>query len=73
MSVIAHETFSAQSTTKGAKVKISLPDKFLRERCMLSSFLTQVNMYIWFNIKLFNTEAEKVLFTAAYLYLDALN
>ena len=30
-------------------------------------------MYIWFNNELFNTEAEKILFTAAYLYSDALN
>ena len=32
MSVTAHETFSAQSTTKKVKVKISLSDKFLEER-----------------------------------------
>ena len=40
---------------------------------MLSSFLTQINIYIWFNIELFNTEAEKVLFTTAHLCLDTLN
>ena len=40
MSVSEHNTFSAQSNvTKGVKVKISLSDKFLRERYMLSSFL----------------------------------
>ena len=73
MSVTAHEIFSAQSTSKGIKVKILLSDKFLRERYMLSSFLTQINTYIQFNIEMFNTEAEKIMFTAAYLYSDTLN
>ena len=40
---------------------------------MLSSFLTQVDTYIQFNIEMFNTEAEKVIFAAAYLHSDALN
>ena len=73
MSVSAQEPFSAWGITKGMKVKILLPDKFLRKKCMLSSFLTQIDIYIQFNIKLFNTEAEKVLFTVTYLCLDTLN
>ena len=40
---------------------------------MLSSFLTQVNTYIQFNSEIFNTETEKIIFTAAYLHSDILN
>ena len=46
------------------KVKISLSDKYLEERYLLSSFLTQIKTYIQFNREMFNSEAEKIMFTA---------
>ena len=74
MSVTEWETFSAQSITiKEVKVKISLSDKFLEKRCMLSSFLTQINTYIQFNSEIFNSKAEKIMFITAHLCLNTLN
>ena len=58
---------------KKAKVKISLPDKYSEKRHLLSLFLTQIKIYIQFNREIFNTETEKVIFTAAYLQSDTLN
>ena len=68
------ESFSVRDTdAKKIKVKISMSDKFLRERYMLSSFLTQLNTYIQFNWELFSTETEKIIFITAYLQLNTLN
>ena len=55
------------------KVKILLSDKFLKKRHILSSFLTQIDIYIQFNNEIFSTKAEKVIFTAVYLHSDTLN
>ena len=68
------EIFSDWDTdTRKIKVKISISDKFLKNRHMLSSFLTQLNTYIQFNWELFTTETEKIIFITVYLQSDALN
>ena len=68
------EIFSDWDTdTRKIKVKISISDKFLKKRHMLSSFLTQLNTYIQFNWELFTTETEKIIFITVYLQSDALN
>ena len=51
-----------------------MSDKYSEKRHLLSSFLIQVETYIQFNRKMFNTETEKVIFTAAaHLQSDTLN
>ena len=61
------------SLTSETKIKISSPDKFLREQRMLSSFLTQLDTYICLNYIMFRKEADKVLYASSYLRFNALN
>ena len=74
MSLSEWEFFSVRvSEEKKAKIKISMSDKYKEKRCMLSLFLTQLNTYIYFNWDLFSSEAEKIMFTTAYLRSNMLN
>ena len=74
MSVMRHKILSAWDTKiRETKVKISLSDKYSEERWLLSSFLTQIETYIQFNREIFNSEAEKIMFTAVHLQSDTLN
>jgi len=47
--------------------KVPAPDAFKGERGKLRSFLAQLDLYIGFNQKKFNSEMDKGLYTVAYL------
>jgi hypothetical protein len=48
-------------------VMVKALDLYYKERNKLDSFLILIDIYIFFNIYLFGTEAAKVVYTISYL------
>lgn len=75
MSQLEKETpfTSKQRELSVKQVKIQLSDAFKRDHCMLSTFITQLKIYICFNQTQLAKKSDKVFFVLTYLRGDTFN
>lgn len=68
---IGKQTPSASKSTQ--VLKVGLPEHFSGKRSKLKEFISQCQLYIEFNPKLFKTDRKKILFYASYFRDEAFN